>query len=356
MKLTAVIILTYGGSDFREMLKSIYNKSHPFDDVVVFNNESKMGSDELDSLRHKYHFRCIKSSQGRLNSFQSRLKALEYVESDYVWLLDEDDRFLLSDPTELRGMLLEGYDIIQGNYSINGRPASNHIERLLTRGSDNFWESYGLTWGCGDAITPHLWNKVFRRELLNNSSIKKASSDGKIYLLEDDIILTFLLADGQVKKIFLWPEQVYDYIKDNSTITNFEAPKKNLEKLQSLFRVFEEEYNLFLEIGGDILKCGKGKHWLYFYKGVLFSLKRGEFNELSPVIDRFIRSNRKTFSGLLKKIDLLFLYVSLKHYGPIAFIRKGGLLLLSIGFLRLPFLVLLLIEKVKRRGRFQEKY
>lgn len=186
-KLTILIPLYNARNYIIETLESIYKNVYDNYNVIVLDDYSTDGSDELVKcyIKNKSNFKYIKAKNKNGLAANSRNELFEYVTNDteYIFFMDHDD-FIKNDTiTRLMKIANENdYDIIQFNHYVYDKKIEafkEYTENKNKRGIYKPGDNIALTW---------VWNKFIKWKLIKDNNIRFIDNS-----LSEDATYTIML-------------------------------------------------------------------------------------------------------------------------------------------------------------------
>ena len=119
-KLSIAIPIYNGAEKVKMLLKSIYSNhvSETLFDVVISDNASSDNlSDDLKAYQHKENFHYFRNSTN-IGPDKNFLKCVEVSNSEYVWIIGDDDYLYPNAISEVLKFLNENYEAVVVNYSL----------------------------------------------------------------------------------------------------------------------------------------------------------------------------------------------------------------------------------------------
>lgn len=194
-KLTILIPL-YNAKDYIvETLESIYRNKYNNYNVIILDDFSNDGSDELvkQYIKDKSNFKYVKAKNKNGLAANSRNELLKYVsdDTDYIFFMDHDD--FIKDDTVSRIMKIANnndYDIIQFNHYIYDKKTKSfreYYEKSNNCGTYKPGNNISLTW---------VWNKFIKWKIIKDNNVRFIDNS-----LSEDSTFTIMLFN-YVSKIF----------------------------------------------------------------------------------------------------------------------------------------------------------
>ena len=250
----SVVVPAYNAENtIGRCIESILNQRYGNLELLIVNDGSSDSTHKIISsyLKDK---RIIYLKQNNKGVSSARNAALSHASGEYIIFVDADD-CLSENSIENRIKYACNYDLVISNYYTMHNGKKNReksiIEKKIIYKKDAFWS---LSPKSSIGYQGYLWNKVFRRKIIEDFNIR---FDESIYYGEDRLFIAEYI--DKCGKFFLDEEYVYCYeMNGKSAMSAFNKVTENnykkvmtefigLEKLQAivgkydaiLFSVFE---------------------------------------------------------------------------------------------------------------------
>lgn len=237
----SVIIPAYNVEPYLERcLRSVAEQTLEGMEIIVINDGSTDRTEEIACrLREEYPKKLIVKTTENQGAATARNEGLALARGEYIGFVDADDTVC---PSMFERMYQEGVrtkaDIVCCGYlradgaDLQNRGVDSELCRLY--GKSIFEEPRLLT-----ESTPYLWNKIFRRSMIEKRRI--VFQDYQIY---EDLVFTYqsFLYAGKIAYV---PLPLYQYMvsRDGALTSSFSA------KRFDLFRAFDRLYSCYEEEG-----------------------------------------------------------------------------------------------------------
>ena len=226
MKKISIIISVYNEENYlKRCLDSVISQSYKNLEIIIVDDGSTDNSLNICLEYQKNDKRIKVIHQENKGLCASRNNGLSNATGDYIWFIDGDD-FIEENSLEVIKPYLNNYDIIVFNY--NEVRDNKLIKMNDTKEYDNVNKKYILGY-IG------VWNKIFKREILEGEKFPEGYMHDDIYLIP-----TFGL---KTNKIVFVNEYLYNHVNRSSSITNSGFYLKDkLYALEHLENVLGLEY------------------------------------------------------------------------------------------------------------------
>lgn len=270
MKKVTLIIPVYNSEKYiGKCLDSILNQTYDDFEILVVNDGSKDGSQEIiNEYKSKYQDKIISIEQENKGVAVTRNESIKRANSEYVMFVDNDD-FLDRDYIEVFVNAIEDgdYDVVLGGYR---RPNENGdiIKKLQLR--DEEWSKFMI-------VAP--WAKIYRKSYLVDNNMEFFSGN-----LGEDVyfnIKAMLLS----KKIKIIPYIGYNWFFNTASVSN--TTQKNITQLQ-VYELLNMCYDMvkcegLLDDNYDVIKTYFTRYVVWL---ILFSTKRLSYNVICDEYDK----------------------------------------------------------------------
>ncbi len=210
----SVIIPIYNvEGDLERCLDSLLKQHNPDFEVLMVNDGSKDNSKEI-CLRYEHidrRFKLINKPNGGVSS--ARNEGLRHATGEWIVFVDADDT-VDEDYLTIPFNDTEYIDIIEKSYCILKNDQivlSNEInsEKILY---NNEIAKYYSTYILSNSAA--LWNKIIKREVINDSRFDESKTYGEDFLF-------FLSIFHRIKYYILYPKGKYYYIRRELSAASF---------------------------------------------------------------------------------------------------------------------------------------
>lgn len=325
----SVIIPVYNGEKYiRQAVESVQGQTYNNWELIIINDGSKDNTGEIcDELKGEDErikvIHTINQGQGIARNI-----GLSMAMGEYVWFADADD-ILLPKGMEILMHLAEQskYDIISGLYYREVK-AKKTLSTIKTK--EGIVKRKGTKDERGrfhiiktESIFGYLWNKVYRRQFLEDNQIK-FDDIRKVYM-EDQLFN--LKAFGKAPYYYQCCEPVYCYHADTALSSTRKADERIAKKNREMLREYESwlRNNQILEEERDLLTALTARVlcWSLIknipYEGVSYKKMYVRLNcfleEKSirdTIEDRNAYKNLKLVKSLLQKSGYIVLFFMLR--------------------------------------------
>ena len=213
----SVIVPIYNGARYLgDCVHSVLEQSFPDFELILVDDGSSDQTPELCRAFERADERVVVIRKENGGSYQTRLLGAEHARGAWVTFLDSDDSYLHKDVFRFLHETTERYDCDALQFEFVKR--YRHLRRasgftdaplLLTR--ERFLaEEYPVLiadrWD-GSHLTPNVWNKLYRRELLSDLI---PSREAERLFMGEDLVMNLQLLEGCRAFLFL-PDRLYAY-------------------------------------------------------------------------------------------------------------------------------------------------
>lgn len=190
------------------LIKSLMEQTYKNFEVILVDNNSKDGSyDYVKSLiKNDTRFKLYREKKQGPN--YARKKGFDHANGDYIYFCDSDD--YLEDDTLYHfacEITKNNSDIVIGNYIEHAGKNRKLMKGIFQDYTGNLKEHKDIL-----HVKPALWNKIFKRELIDNDSFI-------FTLIGEDMFIT-VLAMMRAKKITNIDKVVYHYILEENGLSS----------------------------------------------------------------------------------------------------------------------------------------
>lgn len=293
----SVIIPVYNADSVLQRCMESVIKQTVFEDieVILINDGSTDNSKEIiDGYADKYsNIRSVHIENGGVSN--ARNIGVDTASGEFIAFLDADDYI---DETWLEKLLSEfedGADIVAGGY-IAEYPDGSGIERLPKCGYRMDRRECIRHFLSGIDITPNIWDKMFRKTVLENVRFTK-----EYKIAEDKLFVFEAVMHSEYTKVI--PYAGYHYVLGDSSAMRKKFDESKLHPIAVIRTITEtvrKEYPDLLELA----ECAKIDVACRLYGEIYHSRVQKEF----PVEYRQLQRDIRKFS-LMKEIR----YSSKKH-------------------------------------------
>lgn len=249
-KKLSVIVAAYNLENYIEKcLDSLVNQTYKDLEIIVIDD----GSTDNTGIKIKAYKAIynnliyIKKKNGGLSS--ARNLGLDYATGEYITFVDGDDYLELTTYDIVMSKIIkEASDLCI--FSFN-KIFSNKIKKISL--NKNLYDKDFLKkiFAQSDEATIVVWNKVFKRELIEKSKLR---FENKAYFEDTGFILRYLYL---VKKISIEESQLYNYVQRGSSITNkfnnmiFDSKNNTVKLIEEFYRE-NKEYEKYEQVIRDM--------------------------------------------------------------------------------------------------------
>lgn len=240
MKKISIIVPAYNIEPYLgRCLDSLLAQSHPELEIIVTDDGSTDGTGALLDWYAAEHPQIIAIHQPNGGVTSARLAALKQATGDYIGFVDGDDlvehemfQTLIDDAEHY------GADIAHCGYQMVF--PSGRIDRYYGTGRvvEQNGETGVLDLIRGDFVEPGLWNKLYRRELIEHF-LAEDRMDWTIRINED-LLMNFLLFSLAKKAVFRDICPYHYMLRKGSASKAKTQPYKLLDPQQVLCRIWVE--------------------------------------------------------------------------------------------------------------------
>ena len=227
----SIIVPVYNVEKYiRKCLDSILNQTFKDFELILVDDGSLDNSGKIcdDYALKDNRIKVIHKKNGGLSS--ARNAGLDVAQGDYIGFVDSDD-WIEPDMYEIlyENCIRTNADIgiVEINYGgILEKEDKN--KRKIYSNKDLLKD---LVYNAGKDITWTAWNKLWRRDLIEDTRFK----EGRIY--EDGLFLYTL--SNKIEKIIKINYRAYNYRIDNESITRSKISKKQLDFLHNTLDIYK---------------------------------------------------------------------------------------------------------------------
>lgn len=223
----SIIIPVYNAENtlVRCLNSILIQKSNYRIQIIFIDDGSTDNSLEILNNFQKKYSNVIVYSQKNEKQAQARNKGLSYAHGKYITFFDADDEIKSGMLRELLGLMKQGADMAM--CGIEKKYTHSIVVENQTRLVDNNTRKNLLLnfLVCNRELDVGLWNKIFRRELIEKAHLK--FSNGNFF--EDSLFVFQYLLLINPQQIRFVPKSFYRLFKhSNSTTTVFHPEIDNL--------------------------------------------------------------------------------------------------------------------------------
>lgn len=334
--LVSIIVPVYNASKtISRLITSLVNQTYKNIEIILVDNNSLDDSLKLLKIFKKEYKKIKVFFEKKQGPSYARKKGFDKSLGDYIYFCDADDYLEKNAISNfIKCINKTNADVVIGNY--NEFDIDNNFIRKMygsnNHNNENLKEHKKIF-----LSKPSLWNKIFKKSLINNDSFVYTS-------LGEDICLT-LLAYAKAENIRYIDKTIYNYIINEnglSSMTSYDRliePIKTFDKLKIIFIKnkyyidYYEEINyiilthiLYRGVKGELLKERKKREKLrikiidylenidyknnrYYKKSKIYKFANKMLHSNYLYHSYFIRKtiylffNNKALNKVLKKID-----------------------------------------------------
>lgn len=209
-KKISIVVPVYNGEDFfANSLESLLKQTLKELEIIIINDGSTDGTQQIiDCYQKQYPDKIKSKTVENGGAGKARNYALDLAEGEYIGFFDSDD-FIAKDMYEkmYNEAKKTDSDIVVCGYYVATKTSLRSYQKgnLDTYGKTVYEEFDMFVNGV-----PYLWNKIFRRDLIENNNIR--FNDFRIF---EDLEFTYRLF-FLANKISKVDEPLYYYMKLNS--------------------------------------------------------------------------------------------------------------------------------------------
>lgn len=239
------ILPVYNGSKYIDKcIKSILNQTYKNLELICVNDGST--DDSLDKLNEysKKDSRVIVINQKNCGTSIARKNGVIHSTGDYIMFADQDDWFSNKNACKLlcEEIISTKADVIQfGYYNLyNHIRIPKHNNKKLDIDRNEFMENYfaDLLGNYIISITPTVWNKIYRGDILRESECNVK----EVFKMPEDLYLNILFFSNQeVKKISIIDKVLYTHVAQGGYSSTID------------YKIFEE-YTRLKKVQVDTIK------------------------------------------------------------------------------------------------------
>lgn len=303
----SLIVPVYNVSNYlRKCLESIINQTYKNIEIIIINDGSIDNSYDI-CLEYKEKDKRIKLiNQENMGLSEARNTGLKYATGDYIWFIDSDDYIELNS-IELLITYLKKYDIVVFNYS---NVKDNSITKIKSFYDYNQIEVKYLLSHC------NAWNKIFKKDILENELFPKGHIYEDLYLIPTLILKT--------KKIKFLDEYLYNYVYRNNSIKNTKNNSNDrIYALNNLYIKLNKLYPNEIE-------------YLYIYNLLMTSLIEEVNNKCKHDLKSLNKIVKEKYPKYYKNI----------YWNKLGILKKNYLILIYYNILFIPRMITYLKIKV----------
>lgn len=209
-KKISIVVPVYNGENFfANSLESLLKQTLKDLEIIIINDGSTDNTQQIIDFYQKQYPDIIKSKTVKNGGAgKARNYALDLAEGEYIGFFDSDD-FIAKDMYEKMYNEAKKTDsdiVVCGYYVATGTSLRSYQKGNLDTYGKTVYEEFDMFVNG----VPYLWNKIFRRDLIENNSIR--FNDFRIF---EDLEFTYRLF-FLANKISKVDEPLYYYMKLNS--------------------------------------------------------------------------------------------------------------------------------------------
>lgn len=273
MKKVTLVIPVYNSEKYlKKCIDSVLSQTANNYKLLLINDGSTDNSQKIiDEYCNKYPDIIESISQKNKGVSKTRNFAIDYVKTEYIMFMDNDD-YIDRDYIET---LFNAIDEDKSDIALSGfrRPNENNVVLNETRLSQNEWSKMMI-------MTP--WAKIFRTKFLQ---------DKKIYFLENNIgedIFLNIIAVFETNKIKILDYIGYNWFYNSESVSN--SSQKDISKINvdKLLNSCYDELNKrnLIKDNYEMIEA----HFIrYLYWFILYSTKDLKYKELKREYKRLFK-------------------------------------------------------------------
>ena len=220
--LISVVIPMYNAVGKIDMLiKSLKDQTYKnFEVIIVDNNSNDGSSDYVKNLIGSDKRFNIKTEKKQGPNY-ARHAGFKFSKGEYIFFCDADD-YLEDDALYFFFLDLSKNksDIVIGNYVEHNSYYQKYMKGIYQNYNDNLSKHKDII-----LIKPALWNKVFKRSIIDEDSF--------IYTFISEDMLITILAIARAKKITYINKIIYHYILDDNGLSSTVKYKNLINLIES---------------------------------------------------------------------------------------------------------------------------
>lgn len=236
-KKISVIVPAYNVEKYlRRCLDSLVHQTYPNMEIIVINDGSTDGTKEIvEEFACRYEGKVFVYNQENAGQAVARNNGISYATGDYIGFVDSDDfvsprmyEYLIREAEE------KGCDLVTcGYYGCDDETGEIQVYQAGCRGE--FDQSIFENPEILRLNAPYPWNKLYRKELLENAGF--AFPEGIIF---EDLAAVFPLFLS-AKKVGRVHEKLYYYIKGRKGGTMSTFDQRHMQILDAL-KIVDEKF------------------------------------------------------------------------------------------------------------------
>lgn len=244
----SVVVPMYNMAEYiDECLESVVSQMDEKVEVIVCDDKSTDNSLEIvrKNWGEKVKIVAADTNRGLLGT---RIEGLKYVRGGYVLFLDADDKLAEGALAAYFKILKEdNYDIIRGNYyefsSKKRKKIVRHEDEKIFRN-----EKRELLYKPA-LMSPKfntVWGQIIRKNVIDNAKLRDDVAMG------EDIVFNYACYE-MAEKIRLTGAAVYEYRKNERSMTHDRSETRAVRNLQDTYKMSEAVTKFYQEMGDEDL-------------------------------------------------------------------------------------------------------
>lgn len=242
-KKLSVVICVYNTKEdlFKQCLNSVFNSTYKNMEVVIVDDGSTLNYDEI--LKEFPSIRYFKTeNQGTL---KARLFGIKQTSGDYVCFVDSDDTVSF-DYFEAGLSSIDDADIVINDWAFNTKTTKYFCANDSTIKNDFVNKSpidLFFKYKGEEHSYYVLWNKVFKRDVLNRVCEEIEKTDlNKVVYAEDVLMTYFAFANAKkIKNVHLGYYFYRIHTSQQVSVQTVEKFKNHVESINKIFAIIKED-------------------------------------------------------------------------------------------------------------------
>lgn len=241
LPLLSVIIPAYNVAPYiRRCLDSVCGQSYPNLEIICVDDGS---TDETFSILQEYaakDSRIVLHHQNNAGQATARNWALDHAHGDFVIGADSDDYVALDCYEKAMHHMTDDVDMVIFPPHVIGHD-HRRVDEVTKWFDSPFKGRFGLDGYTPSSLTNHVWNKIFRRSIIEKYHIR--FPDGQWF---EDIAFT-LMYFSVIKWAYMMEEKLYYYLVRDASTSGLTLKKH--KKLLGMFDVADFLYSFYKKNG-----------------------------------------------------------------------------------------------------------